>query len=667
MEDSSGNRRTSHALPDKKKEETSHNVVEANELREMDARLRTLIAAIPDLVYFKDTEGRHLFVNKAMEEFTGLKREEIIGKTDADLLPPELLKACRKSDWEVIENRRTLHFEESYTRRDGSTVCLDTVKVPVVDSSDNVVGLVAISRDITCRKRAEEDLWTSREFVKSILDTVDEGFIVIDRDYKIISANNAYCRQVNMPLEDVIGRHCYEVSHGSERPCYQGGENCAVRRSLEDGEPCVSVHKHRDKDGTPLYVETKSYPLRDASGRITSSIEIINNITDKHLLEERVLRTQKLEAIGLLAGGIAHDFNNLLQGVFGNISLAKTLCDKEGRIYELLDRAEKALDLSKRLTQQLLTFSKGGEPARKTVFLTSVIKGAVKFALSGSNVSYKFLMDDDLLPVEADEGQLNQAINNIVLNAGDAMHGGGTVTIRANNVLVDERSGLPLKSGRYVMIAIEDSGPGIAEEHLSRIFDPYFTTKEHGNGLGLATSYSIIKRHDGIIDVKSQIGVGSQFFIYLPASGKAPISKKRERKVLLTGKGRILVMDDEEMVRMVTGQMLENLGYEVEFAEKGEEAVDKYARSLTSGRPFDAVILDLTIRGGMGGGEAIREMIAANPNVRAIVSSGYSDDPIVANYQDYGFKGTLAKPYNLQALSGTLHEVLGEEKRQDHG
>jgi PAS domain S-box-containing protein len=665
MEDSSGNRRTSDPLPDKK-EGTHHNATGADELREMNIRLQTLVAAIPDLVYFKDKEGRHLFVNKAMEEFAGLKQEEIIGKTDADLLPPDLLEACRKSDQEVIESRKTLHFEEGYTRPNGVTVYLDTVKVPVVDSLGNIIGIVAISRDITSRKRAEEDLLTSREFVRSILDTVDEGFIVIDRDYKIISANDAYCRQVNMRLEDVIGKHCYEVSHGSKRPCYEDGEDCAVLHSMEDGEPYVSVHKHLDNNGNSFYVETKSYPLRDASGRVTSCIEIINNITEKHLLEERVLRTQKLEAIGLLAGGIAHDFNNLLQGVFGNISLAKTLCDRESKIYELLDRAEKALDLSKRLTQQLLTFSKGGEPVRRTVFLPSVIKGAVKFALSGSNVGYSFSMDDDLWPVEADEGQLNQAINNIVLNAGDAMHGGGTVNIRANNVLVDEKSGLPLKSGRYVRIAIEDSGPGIAEEHLSRIFDPYFTTKGHGNGLGLATSYSIVKRHDGIIDVKSLVGSGSQFFIYLPASGKAPTSKKKEKKALLTGKGRILVMDDEEIVRMVTGQMLENLGYEVELAEKGEEAVDKYARALASGKPFDAVILDLTIRGGMGGGEAIREMIAANPDVRAIVSSGYSDDPIVANYQDYGFKGTLAKPYNLQALSGKLHEVLDEGKRQNH-
>ncbi len=662
MGDSSDDRQTTDILPDNGKK-SRDSLAEIDALRELNSRLQTLISAIPDLVFFKDTEGRHIFVNKAMEVFTGLSREEIIGKTDADLLPPDLLEICSKSDREVVENRRTLRFEELYNRSDGEKVYLDTVKVPVFDSLGNVGGIVAISRDITRRKKTEEDLRASREFVRSILDTVDEGFIVVDGDYRIISANSAYCRQVNMGLEDIIGRHCYEVSHLSERPCYETGEDCAVRHSLEKGEPSVSVHKHQDKVGNTVYVETKAYPLRDASGRITSSIEIINNITEKHLLEERVLRAQKLEAIGLLAGGIAHDFNNLLQGVFGNISLAKTLSERDGKIYQLLEAAEKALEFSKKLTQQLLTFSKGGEPAKRAISLPSVIQGAVRFALSGSNVSYKFSMDAHLWPVEADEIQLGQAINNIVLNASDAMQGRGTVDINVNNLLVDEKSGLPLKPGRYVMIAIEDTGSGIPEQHVSRIFDPYFTTKEKGKGLGLATSYSIIKRHNGIIDVKSQLGVGSKFSIYLPASEKSPEPKEKQRKVLFTGKGRILVMDDEELVRVVTGRMLENLGYEVDFAEKGEEAIDKYSDALRSGKPFDAVILDLTVRGGMGGGDAIKEMIAINPHIRAIVSSGYSDDPIMANYSEYGFKGTMAKPYNLQSLSSKLHELLGDENR----
>ncbi len=662
MDGFSDDRRRIGLLPEENRK-ASDSLAEADALRELNSRLQTLMSAIPDLVYFKDAGGRHIFVNKAMEDFTGLAREEIIGKTDADLLPPDLLETCMKSDREVTENRKTLRFEELYTRGDGEKVYFDTVKVPVLDPLGNVAGIIAISRDITGLKKTEEDLRASREFVKSILDTVDEGFIVVDRDYRIISANNAYCRQVHMGVDDIIGRHCYEVSHRGERPCHEAGQDCAVRQSLERGEPAVSVHRHQDKAGNAVYVETKSYPLRDTSGNVTSSIEIINNITEKHLLEERVLRAQKLEAIGLLAGGIAHDFNNLLQGVFGNISLAKTLSERDGKLYQLLEAAEKSLELSKRLTQQLLTFSKGGEPARRTVSLPSVIQSAVRFALSGSNVSYKFSMDSNLWPVEADEVQLGQAINNIVLNASDAMQGGGTVDINANNLLVDEKSVLPLKPGRYVMIAIEDTGSGIPEQHVSRIFDPFFTTKEKGKGLGLATSYSIIKRHNGIIDVKSQIGVGSKFSIYLPASEKSPEPKDNNKKVLFAGKGRILVMDDEELVRAVTGRMLENLGYEVEFAERGEEAIGKYTDALRSGRPFDAVILDLTVRGGMGGGDAIKGMIAIDPEIRAIVSSGYSDDPIMANYSEYGFKGTMAKPYNLQSLSSKLHELLAGANR----
>ncbi len=412
-----------------------------------------------------------------------------------------------------------------------------------------------------------------------------------------------------MPIEDIIGKPCHKISHQSDKPCYELGEECAVRRTFEKGEPFTSVHRHKDKDGNIIYVETKSYPLRDASGDVSSVIEVINNITDKHLLEEQLLRTQKLEAVGLLAGGIAHDFNNLLQGVFGNISLAKHFSNFEGESYQMLVEAERALVQSRNLTKQLLTFSKGGEPVKKIISLTSIIQDSVKFALSGSNVNYSFSMDADLWPVEADEGQINQVMHNIVLNAGDAMPEGGTVEISAGNVFVDGKSSLPLKKGKYVLITIKDSGIGISENYIAKIFDPYFTTKQKGSGLGLATSFSIIKKHDGLLDVTSKLGAGSTFFIYLPASGTKQPPQKAEGKDILPGTGKILVMDDEEIVTIVVGQMLKSLGYEFDCVETGEEALEKYADALRSGEAFDAVILDLTVRGGMGGKETISRTV----------------------------------------------------------
>ena len=513
-------------------------------------------------------------------------------------------------------------------------------------------------QDITESKKTEEALRQSREFIKTILDTVDEAFIVIDADYRIIMVNSAYGRQTGMPAEDIIGRHCYEISHQSSKPCYEQGEECAVRHSFERGEPHTCVHRHSDKNGNVLYVETKSYPLRDASGKVISAIEVINNITDKHLLEEQILRTQKLEAVGLLAGGIAHDFNNLLQGVFGNISMVKMRSDKDSASYRMLEEAERALNLARNLTRQLLTFSKGGEPVKEVVSLPLVIQDSVKFALSGSNVKYTFSMDENLWPVEADEGQISQVINNIVLNAGDAMPEGGTIKIQVRNVLLGEKSILPLEKGKYVMIVIEDSGIGILSHHLSKIFDPYFTTKQKGSGLGLATSYTIIKKHDGIMDVKSEPGVGSTFFIYLPASGKKLPSAEAKVKKLLTGKGKILVMDDEEIIRIVTGQMLKALGYEAAFAENGEQAVEKYSDAQQSNKPFDAVILDLTVRGGMGGHDTVKKLMEMDPDVNAIVSSGYTEDTLMSHYTNAGFKAGLSKPYDIEELSKTLSRII---------
>jgi PAS domain S-box-containing protein len=629
-------------------------------LRALNAGVQTLIQAIPDVVLFKDLDRRYLMVNKTVEEFTGLSQEELFGRTGEDLLPPDLADACKKSDEEVLKSRKTLHFEERYTASNGEEIIFDTIKAPIFDNHDAVVGLVAVSRDITERKKMEEALRTSRGFIESILDTVDQAFVVVDRDYRIILANSAYGGQSSMPVEDLIGRHCYEISHQGTRPCYEAGEECAVRHSFEKGEPRTCVHKHYNRDGGIIYVETKSYPLKDAAGEVVSAIEVINNITDKHLLEEQILRTQKLEAVGLLAGGIAHDFNNLLMGIFGGISMAKTFSKKDGKPYRMLEEAEKALGQARNLTKQLLTFSKGGEPVKSVIYLPSVIHSSVKFALSGSTVNYVFSMDDDLWLVEADEGQMKQVMHNLVINAGEAMPEGGTVRIEAKNVLVDGKGTIPVRKGKYVRIALGDTGTGISDSHIARIFDPYFTTKQRGSGLGLTTSYSIIKKHGGIIDVKSELGSGTTFFIYIPASEEKTLPEKTHEKRSFNGKGRILLMDDEEVVRTVAGYMLTILGYEVDFAEIGEKAVEKYSEAMKTDNPFKAVILDLTVRGGMGGKDTLRRLYEEDPEVLAVVSSGYSEDSILSNYKEYGFKAVLSKPYDIEELGRQLYSLFEE-------
>lgn len=518
-----------------------------------------------------------------------------------------------------------------------------------------------LSREIEEHKQAEEKIVKSEEFIRNILNSVDDGFIVVDRDYRILTANTAYCLQVDRSREEVIGGFCHQLSHRLHRPCHEAGAVCAVRRVFETGQPHAVSHMHSSPAGEIVYVENKAYPLRNDNGWVFSAIEVISDITEKRLLEEERLKTQKLRSIGTLAGGIAHDFNNLLQGVLGYISLAKLTAGQREKSVAALENAEKALNLSVKLTNQLLTFSKGGKPVKRPIDPRPVIESAATFALSGSRSAYRVEAGDGLWRVDADEGQIGQVVQNMVLNAGQAMPEGGRVEITARNVHAPA-SDLPqiLAHGPYVEIAITDRGVGIPEKDFLRIFDPYFTTKEKGSGLGLATSYSIMANHNGLIDVRSEVGKGTTFLLYLPATGAMPRDEQVKPAAAAAAgpRGRVLVMDDEPVIRDVAKELLTALGHEVEFASHGGEAVEKYQAAQRSGKPFDVVILDLTIRGGMGGAEAVRRLREIDPAVKAIVSSGYSGDAVIANHREQGFQAFLKKPYDIDALQDTLNSVL---------
>lgn len=345
------------------------------------------------------------------------------------------------------------------------------------------------------------------------------------------------------------------------------------------------------------------------------------------------------------------------------IMLAKIYTQPGDEIFERLKEAENASLRARDLTQQLLTFSRGGAPIKKTAVISKLLEDTTLFALTGSNVRCEFFITGDLWPVEVDEGQVSQVINNLIINAGHAMPKGGVINVRAENIVLDAKQSLPLKEGKYIKISIEDQGVGISKEHLKQIFDPYFTTKQKGSGLGLATAYSVIKRHDGYVQVESELEVGTTFNIYLPASLKKILMEKELRERIHTGKGKILVMDDEEIVREVAGEMIKVLGYEVEFAKDGAEAIELYKKAKESAQPFEAIIMDLTIPGGMGGKKTIQELIKIDPEIRAIVSSGYSNDPVMADYRKYGFRGIVAKPYKLKELGEILYNVITDRSR----
>jgi two-component system cell cycle sensor histidine kinase/response regulator CckA len=630
-------------------------------LLESETRYRRLFETAGDGILILDCNGedagRIVSANTAAAKMHGYAVDELLSMNITDLDTPETARDVPARMKRVL-NGELIQAEVTHRKKDGTVFPLE-ISARLIEMRNRKY-ILAFERDITERKQAEDMLRKNDELIRNILDNVDQGFLVIDRNFRIVTANNGYCNLTGKRRDEIIGRRCYEVSHKIPKPCYEEGEDCAVVKVFDTGQPHAAMHKHEDAKGNIMYVETRAFPLRDPSGAVTAAIETIHNITERQLLEEEQLKSQKLEAIGTLAGGIAHDFNNLLQGVFGYISMAKVDLDRRGKAFADLEQAEKALNVSINLTNQLLTFSKGGKPVKKRFNLLPVIESSARFALSGSRSHYRLIHDDELWPAEADEGQIAQVIQNIVLNADEAMPDGGIVEISARNV--DLRRGDKSafsEGGRFISIVIKDAGVGIPQQYLSRIFDPYFTTKQKGSGLGLATSYSIIRNHGGAMEVKSELSRGSIFSIYLPASDAqeeetspsfAPVESVR--------KGRILLMDDEEIVRIVASMMVKSLGHDITCTENGENAIEKFSEAMRSGRPFDVVILDLTVKGNMGGAQAAVELRQIDPAVKIIVSSGYSDSAAVSSYRSYGFAASLNKPYTIETLRDTLNNML---------
>jgi PAS domain S-box-containing protein len=575
---------------------------------------------------------------------------------------PDSKETFLKNIAAALSGERPFEMDYTFFRRDGSAAILHTIGRVIRDGAGTPVQMVGTVQDITAQKAAEAALRESEARYRTLFHAVDEGFIIIDRDFRIVTANRAYERMFAENGEEVIGRRCYEVAHGADRPCHERGLGCSAREVFERGESPAVLHRHAAKNGNTLYFETRAFPIRDDSGAVVSVIETINDVTEKLLLSEERLKTQKLEAIGVLAGGIAHDFNNLLQGLFGYLSMAKITLDQKERSLAMLEQAEQALHLSVNLTKQLLTFSKGGKPVKSLLSLRTLLENSVKFALSGSRAGCRIECGEDLWMVEADEGQIGQVIQNIVLNADQAMPLGGTVTVSAKNVAAPGQSHVhALGKGNYVLIEIQDSGIGIPEQYLEKIFDPYFSTKEKGSGLGLATSYSIVRNHGGLIDVASEPGKGTTFSIALPAAAATNTPAAVRTSARAGRRGKVLLMDDEELVRTISGEMIREDGHEVEFAEDGQTAIEKYKAAREAGAPFDIVILDLTVRGGLGGKETIKALRAIDPGLKAVVSSGYSDDSAVADYKAHRFDACLTKPYEFGKLRETLSVLLDNE------
>ena len=630
-------------------------------LQEQEEHYRTLFAAITDALFVHGLRedglpDKFLEINEVACERLGYTRDELLTMSPLDIDAPDSGLDLRPITRKVLAGERVT-FQQTHIAKDGRRIAVEISAQRLQLHGRSAV--LSLARDINERKQAEQALRQSKERYRLLTELSPDAVTIADCSGIICMVNRRALAIYGHEHEsEVIGRSCFEwVADSDQEPAAE-----ALRELIRDGACRVELNLRR-KDGFLFRGEINASLLSDSSGHPREIILITTDLTPRLLVEAERLKLQKLEAVGRLAGGIAHDFNNLLQGVFGYLSLAKRNLEEHPNLAkEMLDQADEALSMSINLTTQLLTFAKGGKPVRKNFAVGRVIENAAKFALAGSPCDLKLSIAKDLPPVKADEGQIGQAIQNIVLNANEAMPAGGTIQVSAEKAELAPGEIASLENGGgFIKISIRDAGIGIPDKYLSKIFDPYFTTKQKGSGLGLASSFSIIKNHDGAIEVTSKLNEGSHFSIYLPAASSIEGQENQATAVPAGNrKGRILIMDDEKMVRDLAMKMVQSIGHEAHGACDGAEALEKFIQARQEGNPYDVVILDLTVKGGMGGETAIRRIRKICPDVKAIVSSGYADNPVVADFTTYGFSTALSKPYRLEALRDCLNRLLSE-------
>jgi PAS domain S-box-containing protein len=525
----------------------------------------------------------------------------------------------------------------------------------------SIVGMtrsLAEARQDQVRRTAERVLQESEKILREFIDVMPVGVRWSDSDDVIKHVNTCFVEMFGYVADDIptLDEWFLRAYPDPDRREYISSRRKAVvRAALVDGTPIQPLESIiACKDGSDRHVIVNTQFARNLR------LDIFTDITERESLQNRLLNAQRLESLGVLAGGIAHDFNNILTGIMGNVSMARMVLTMPEKSDRLLDNAEKAVRRATELATQLLTFARGGAPIKKTVSIRNIVDESLSLALRGTNVRGVLDIPDSLHDIEADEGQVSQVFNNIVINAVQAMPEGGEISVQGTNVVLESENRFMLPPGEYVKLVFADQGCGIPEDVREKIFDPYFTTKSAGMGLGLASVHSIVKRHGGRIDVRSKVGEGTAFTLFLPSTGTtasvAEIPDRGNRSETLAG-GTVLVMDDEEMIRDVAAELLGHLGYGVTTCATGEEAVRAYRMGKEGGKPFSFVILDLTVPGGMGGRESAAEILALDPCARLIASSGYSNDPVIADFCDYGFCGAIVKPYSLDELTRVAHTL----------
>ena len=627
-------------------------------------RRRILVEQSRDGIVILDNDGKVFEANRRFAEMLRYTPDEVkelhVWDWDTQWPREHLMEMIRNID-EAGDQ-----FETYHRRKDGTIYDVEISTNGAVCSGQKLV--FCVCRDITDRKQAESALHKSEEKYRQVVENATEA-IFIAQDDRIKFANQITAQIIGYTQEEILSTPFIQFVYPDDRQVV----NNHYIEHLKGLEGADSYDfRVVCKSGEVKWVQLSVISIEWEGRRAT--LNFGSDITERKQLERERQRIDKLESVGTLAGGIAHDFNNILTGILGNISLAIMKAQTYNNdINEILKEAEKASLRAKDLTQQLLTFARGGAPVKKLMLVSQLISDTVSFALRGSNVNCQFSISDDLWQVEIDEGQIGQVISNLVLNARQSMPTGGIIQVTAENVKVNAdqhaEQDMPLPPGEYIKISVTDHGIGIPPQYIDKIFDPYFTTKQTGSGLGLATCYSIVHNHNGHIGVESKVGAGSTFNIYLPSSGAKIETAAFDIKLdVQFEKGRVLIMDDEEVVTDIAGRMLKYMGYtDIIYAANGDEAINLYQESIKGGTPFSVVILDLTIPGGKGGTETIKELLKIDPDVKAIVSSGYSDNMTMAKYSEFGFKAVVSKPYTIEQLGEALQQVMVKKNRSDKG
>jgi len=629
-------------------------------LAESEALHRKLVQNLPVGVYSlsEPMSGEISSANPAFTRILGFDSEdELLGNSSAILYerPEDRTKLIHGLLDNEFQHSNTICFEVPLLRKDRRPFLARLTIHGTFDGDNRITRVDGVLEDITEQRQAQQALEQSERRFRSFFETAPVGMAILDQ-HGIVQANPALCRMLGMDHEALASQSMRDLTHPDDLQASEGA-SAAMHRGER---PLIEMEKRYVRsDGTTLHARTTVTLGQVTPDRPSMSFVMIEDITERRAMEEDLLKVQKLESLGILAGGIAHDFNNMLTGVLGNVSMVRDRLPDDSPLRSHLARAEKAARRARDLTLQLQTFASGGEPMRKVLILEDVVRESAEFCFRGSRALSEIHVAPELPLAELDEGQVAQALNNLFINAIQALPQGGTVEVSLDETRLDVGELPPLAPGCYLRIVVRDHGVGIPPQHLDRIFDPYYTTKRSGRGLGLATAFGVVKRHGGHLRVDSVMGEGSTFTLYLPAStATTPDTPIDDRTEPVADTGRILVMDDDESIRELVVELLGHFGYQVDAACHGDEALVMTRLAARQGKPYRAAILDLTIPGGRGGREIIDELHELDPHIQAIVMSGYSTDATLAHHQSFGFAGAVAKPCSARVLVGELQRVL---------